>query len=512
MTAAELRSHVVRSTVAGYARLVVRLLLGLMTFRLLFQRLSPEEFGFWSVLWALFGYTALFDFGLGYAVQKRVAELTIRAGWDQLGRVLSTVIGVYVLVAAIGVILGVTFAGALVDLLRVSGENRPEFISALRMFVVAVGIAFPLGLFLEVLQGQQRLTTANAIAVASTASNFAGVLAVLLLDLGFLTLIILSLLSVLIPYATAAWLAMRRLPMVRLSPFLMSRDTLFKTGGFGVHAWLNLSGNVLRHKADQWVLGTILGIAAVTPYQPGSRVAEMFGLMTRQIADVLSPTAAHLHARGQSAALQRLLVDGLRFSVLAATPLYVVATAYLDGLIRLLTGLRAPTPGMLNVGYLLLFWYYSLVMTHWVFKRMFLMAGQERRLMLHGLIEGLASLGLGIVLTVVTRRIEAVAWGALLPAMISGWFGLWGWAAREARLRRQDLFKRVILRSWTAATPCLLVVACLRLQPWWVSGGTPLLVVIESAASLAAGIWGGWMLGLDASERDRFMRRLRGGG
>src|SRR5690606_5202058 len=123
-------------------------------------------------------------------------ELSVRAAWDQLSRVLSTAIGVCLLIATIGVILGLTFAGPLVDLFRVSAENRVLFISALRMFVVAVGMAFPLGLFLEVLQGQQRVATASGVGAAATVANFIGVVAVVVLDLGFLTLITLTLLSV----------------------------------------------------------------------------------------------------------------------------------------------------------------------------------------------------------------------------------------------------------------------------------------------------------------------------
>jgi O-antigen/teichoic acid export membrane protein len=84
MNSREVRSNVWKSTLSGYVRIVVRMGLGLVSFRLLFQGLDQEEFGFWSLLWAIFGYGILLDFGFGYAAQKRVAELSVKKDWDGL--------------------------------------------------------------------------------------------------------------------------------------------------------------------------------------------------------------------------------------------------------------------------------------------------------------------------------------------------------------------------------------------------------------------------------------------
>ena len=61
MTNEQIKSNVVKSALSGYVRLVVRMILGLVTFRMLYQGLSAEQFGFWSLLWAIFGYGILLD-------------------------------------------------------------------------------------------------------------------------------------------------------------------------------------------------------------------------------------------------------------------------------------------------------------------------------------------------------------------------------------------------------------------------------------------------------------------
>ena len=92
MTHDQVKKRVIKNAFSGYVRLAVRMGLGLITFRLLYQGLStdPEQFGFWSLLWAVFGYGILLDFGLAYAAQKRVAQLSVTQDWPQVSQVLST--------------------------------------------------------------------------------------------------------------------------------------------------------------------------------------------------------------------------------------------------------------------------------------------------------------------------------------------------------------------------------------------------------------------------------------
>lgn len=509
MTGDQIRRNVVRSTLAGYIRLGLRMVMGLVTFRLLYQHLSREEFGFWSLLWALFGYGILLDFGFGFAAQKRVAELSVRKDWQELSRVLSTILMVYLASAVVTAVTGILLAGPLVDLFRISAANRESFGLILRVFLAGVGLAFPLGLFPEILQGQQRITTAYNVSMLSLTLNFVFVISVLALDLGLLTLVLLALLAVLIPYALAAWLAMRHMPEVRIHPSLFSRRALVDTARFGLYAYLNMLANVLRQKADQPVISSILGVAAITPYQGGAKVGEMFGMLSRQIADVLSPTAAHLHAKGDRDALRRMLLDGLRFSVMAATPLCLVVATSMDGAIRLLTGVRETTPEMFWSGEILLAWYYSLTLTHWVFKRMFLMAGQERRMMWQGVAEALANLALGITLTLLTHSVLGVAIGALIPTALFGWGLLWGWAAREADLTRWALFRRIVVPAWTSCAPAALVAIALRLTPGWTSAAPLPRVAAEAILVGGLALAGTWRLGLHDRERQALRDRIR---
>jgi O-antigen/teichoic acid export membrane protein len=517
MTGDQVKRGVVNSAITGYLRVVIRMGLGLVTFRLLYQGLNsePEQFGFWSLLWAVFGYGILLDFGFGYSAQKRVAELSVKEDWPGVSRLLSTIFFFYFLAAAIAVGVGVVFSGPLIDLFKVGPSHREEYRRVMIVFLGGIGLAFPFGIFPEVLQGQQRTSAANNIGILGTVANFLAVAVVVYFKLSFMTLVVVSLLCILLPYGLAMKLALSHMPGVRLRPGLFSLRTMFDTGKFSMFAYANTLSNVVRNKTDQPIISSILGVASVTTYQGGSKVGEMFGLLTKQIAEVLTPTAAHLHAKGDSAALREMLLGGMRYSVMGATPLFIVAMAYMEGVIRMLTGVKHPTGPMVAAGELLVFWYYSLVLTHWVFKNMFMMAGQERRLMRQSVAEAALNLVLSVSLTLWLKRAFGAEWGVLgvalgsvIPTSLFGWGLIWGWTAHEAGITRWELFRRSILPNWLGCVPMILAALALRLQPFWESGHNTLLMLAESGAVAAVGVAGVWSFSLKESERGRISARL----
>ena len=163
MTYADIQRRIWSNALSNYLRTLVGIVVGLLTFRLLYQHFNKESFGFWSLLWSVFGYGILLDFGFGFAAQKRVAELSVSKDWPQLSRVLSTILFFYLGVALL--LAGAVTMGshAIIRLFAVSPAHHDEFRVVLIVFFAAIGMAFPLGIFPEILRGQQRISLANNI-------------------------------------------------------------------------------------------------------------------------------------------------------------------------------------------------------------------------------------------------------------------------------------------------------------------------------------------------------------
>lgn len=512
MNTQQVKKSIWQAALSSYALVIGRMLAGLVSFRLLYQELNAEQFGFWSLLWSVFGYGILLDFGFGYAAQKRVAELSVRGDWSGLSRVLSSIFLFYLASATLLVALSCVLAEPILSLFKVSPANADTFRWALVIFFAGMGLALPFGIFPEVLRGQQRIAAANQIALAGVALNLALLVCAVWWHWGFVAILSIALASVILPDLVAMVLALRRMPTVRISWRLCSLGEVKETTRFSIYTYLNTLSNLMRNKTDQLIISSVLSVSAVTPYQAGAKVGEMFHLFTRQISEVLSPASAHLHAAGQKAALREMLVSGMRLSVMTALPLYILCAFYLEGLVRLLTGVRQPVPETLWVGHLLLFWYFSLALTHLVFKRMFMMAGQERRMMIQGVSEALINVGLSFAFTFWLKNIIGVAIGSILPTIVIGWFWLWRWASREAGLSPWQMAQAILARNVLGCVPMLILAIALRVQPFWTSGGTTLLMLVESALLGIVALAGLWSMALSSAERqllrEKVLRRL----
>ncbi len=509
MSYQDVRRNLVRNAISNYIRTFVAMVVGLVTFRLLYQHFSKEEFGFWSLLWSVFGFGILLDFGFGFAAQKRVAELSVKQDWAEMSRVLSSILVFYVGVALMLAAGVLTFSPWLIQWFGVSAARAEEFRIVMVVFFVGIGLSFPMGIFPEILRGQQRISLANWIITTAILLRLVLVILAIWLHWSFLTVMIIALGSALAPDACAGFFALQHMPEVRLRPSLFAFSSMNDTVKFSIFAYLGSATNLVLAKTDQLVITTTLGVTAIALYQAGAKVGEMFRDFTKQVQDTLSPAAAHLHAGGEHEALRELLVQGTRWSVMIATPLYLLCTFYLDGLLQLLTGDRVIGRETWLVGQVLLFWYYSSILTHSVSKRIFMMTGHERKLMWLGVAEAAANLVISVALVLWLKTVTAVALGSLIPTLWFGWAHLWSWTAREAGETGLNLLRKGLLPGWIASLPALLVLIVFRTLAPSVAGQAIAPMFIQGAIVGAVALLGVWRLGLVESERVRLAARFR---
>jgi len=509
MPEAKLHRVLVRNTVSNYIRTLVAVVVGLLTFRLLYQHFSKEEFGFWSLLWSVFGFGVLLDFGFGFAAQKRVAELSVKEEWPELSRVLSSILIFY---AGISLLVAGTVLLAspwIIQWFGVSPERSEEFRLVMVVFFVGIGLSFPMGVFPEILRGQQRISLVNWLITIAIVARLALVIAAIHFEWSFLTIMLIALLSALGPDACAALFALRGMPEVRISPKLFSFASMRATAKFSLFAYLGSATNLMLGRTDQLIITATLGVSAIALYQAAAKVGEVFRDFTRQVQDTLSPAAAHFHAGGNDAAVRELLVQGTRWSVMIATPLYLLCAFYLGDLLLLLTGDRNLGQEIWIVGQILLAWYYSSIITHSVSKRVFMMTGHERRLMKLGLGEAIGNIGLSIVLVLSWKSVTGVALGSLVPTLWFGWVHLWPWMAKDSGLGRIALFRETVLSSWLAAVPVVLVLVAFKGVVLAPGSHTITAMFVEGVLAGSLALYGIWRLALKPHERERVSARFR---
>ncbi|MEO0793787.1 MAG: oligosaccharide flippase family protein [Verrucomicrobiota bacterium] len=409
------------NTGSSYVQVVLRLVLGLILFRQLFSGLSEEAFGFWSLLWSLFGYGVLLDFGFGFTAQKAVAEKMAQGDYAGLNRLLSTIFWTFVGLAVGLVTVFILLRPYFMEAVSVSANDWDAFSSAYVIFFIGMALTFPLGLFPEVLRGMQRIDLANWVGVGNTVLHFSVIVTALALEWPFPALMAISVVSSLIPNIFAAFFAFRLIKQLSLAPKLFEWRAVKAQMSFSIAAYLITFSNLIMAKSDQLVISLTVGVAAVAIYQAGFKMGEMLNLFSVQLQSALSPAAAQLKASGDEAGLRELLLRSSRLTLLVVTPAYVLSAVYLDGLIRLLTGLETVPAEAFWVGQALLLAIYSSQLTNSCTKRILMMTGHEKVLLRLSVIDAVLNVAISFAL-VFSLGILGVALGTLIPTAVVGWF------------------------------------------------------------------------------------------
>lgn len=517
MTEKELRRKILINSISNYVRLVLRLGLGLLMFRMLYPNpdatgirggLSQEEFGFWALLWSIFGYGLLMDFGFGLAAQKKVAELSHHKNWDELSRVLSTIIYFYCMSGLLIVIATLVSSHWLIQLLSITPANEEYFRQVLVLFLCFIGASFPTGIAVEILYGQQRIALANNLGVIANIINFGLIAYGLHHGWRLKAIIVCAMMCAIVPSIIGGWMGLRSLPGVKILPRYFSWKMVRETMRFSIFAYIGLVTQIIMGQTDRLILSVFMSVSAVAVYQAGAKVADIFTGFTGQVPETISPAAAHLSATGDKGALQRLLMDSSRFNVMVGTPLFILCAFYMEGLLHLLTKGQAFVGETFWVGEVLLLWCYSLQITHSITKKVFMMCGHEKRLTQLSVIEALLNLVLTVTLVLCFKSVLSVAIGSLIPSLIIGWGYLWPWAAKDAGVDGWQLAGRVLFRNWLACLPLVVFGLACRLVPALdFRDNTPLFLVESVVAGLIAAV-GVWKWALTTEEREKILGKI----
>jgi type IV secretory pathway VirB2 component (pilin) len=148
----------------------------------------------------------------------------------------------------------------------------------------------------------------------------------------------------------------------------------------------------------------------------------MFGLFSKQLQEALSPAAAHLGGKNDHVGICNLLFKSSRFTILLTTPLYALCAAYLEPVIKILSGLKQVDHSTFWVGQALLLATYSSMLTNSCPKRVLVMCGWEKQLLKVSATDAALNFLLSLIL-VYPLGVLGVAIGTLIPTVLVGW--LW---------------------------------------------------------------------------------------
>lgn len=415
-----LRKIVALNTIANYFSLIIKLITAIFLTRIIFLGLGNTSYGFWALLWSIFGYSLLLDFGFGTSVQKYAAEVSVTRDFTTFNRLLSTVTVSYCIMSVI-IAATTVFMINYIDILFKfpPGADISFYKNVMLFFGIGTAITFPTGTFPEILKGLKKIYVINIITIIYMLLNFAGVYALFKYRFGLFELTVFTIFINLLKNLIM-WLAVRKyLPEMEINLKLFSKSLLKNVLTFSIFAYLIMFANMIIYKTDQIVLGFMLGLEAVALYQVGSRLSDMMVQFSSQFQANLTPIAAALYKNREFSRLNAILTESNRMIALMATFFFIIMTVLAKQI--LFVWLKVDDSSVTMIAYVMNVSMYILVLFRSGSSKVLLMAQKHKFLSVIAIIESISNIVLSVIFIKFYGAV-GVAIGTLVPNVIFSLF------------------------------------------------------------------------------------------
>lgn len=503
----------IANTLSNYGKLVIGMMITIFLTRVLFLGLSRSDYGFWALLWSIFGYSLLLDFGFGASIQKYTSESVVTKDWNKYNSIVSSVFFNYTFVSLIIMAVSIVLAFNIQHIFTFDDANIAYYKKALLVFGIGSSLVFPIGFFTEILRGLQALHLRNIVEIIVSILNFAGMLLIVYffkLDRPLIWMAMVAIGTTFISSILMGIIAHRLIPELKIRWRYYDLKILKSVMGFSLYAYLITFTNLIIFKTDQLVISIFGSVALISIYQISSRLAETFRTFSKQFLDNLSPVSATLFAAGNKKKMAEIMTQSTRLMGFISTLFLVPLLVYVKPLLKIwleleeLTGVIVAVILLISM-YILLFYRESSVY-------ILLMANEQKKLTIIALIECVANLVLSVFLihylgAIVTYfgytlpdngEIIGVALGTLIPnALLAILFNI-PVSVKFCETTTWAFLKATVLKTKVAAIVYLAVAVSLY---FLIKPTNIWIIMLNSAISLVIYLVIFYIIGVEGWER-----------
>jgi O-antigen/teichoic acid export membrane protein len=306
---------------------IAPLLLALVALPLLIKGLGTARAGVLFLIWTVLNYFNLFQFGLGRALTKFIAERLGEANEEEVSSLVWTGTALMLLLGAVATVSMILVAPWLVHhQLKIPEELRDETVRAFYAFALAMPALISVAAFKSVLEAYQRFGLKNGLQVALGVLNYSGLLLIILFSKSLVPLAWFVAAGGLI-----AWVA-HLVCCARVAPMILRRITLRRSVigplvSFGGWDTVRSLVQPIIMYSDRFFIGSVVSVAAVAYYTTAYEVVTKMWIFPTSLVGVVFPAMAMSLAQDRDRAA-RLYQGGLKISFLSLYPLVLLSVVF----------------------------------------------------------------------------------------------------------------------------------------------------------------------------------------
>lgn len=343
-------SLLARSVISNWLWYGLVLVSGFVIPRLINRYQSQEILGAWDFGWSVVIYVDMLSMGVAAALNRYVARYRAQCDWEALNRAVNSALAWLIVAFAIGVVMAVGFA-AWTPYGTGDGSQEIAVTGRRVLFTLAFAAALrmPFAAFNSVITGYERFAVLNVIRTARDGAALLLMIGLLVAGSGIVAMAVAVLLCEVVANVAKVVVACRICAPLRLSPRYCRAASMKEMLVFGGKTVLQDFSRGGIYQASSQMVFFFLGPATLAVYQRQRALVMHAMRFVKQYAQVFTPTSSVLHARGDQAALQTLLIQTSKYGLYVALPIMLVLTTMGDPLLQIWMGPGFSAPTVLAI-------------------------------------------------------------------------------------------------------------------------------------------------------------------
>ncbi len=299
----------------------------------LVKRLGPDLYGLWMLINSIAGMAGALNFGFGDSTLRFVSMYRGRGETTSIVRGIRTAYSASLLIAMVAGSLLFLCSPLLVSIFQIPSGGTILAIQSLQLGAALLALQVIESVFKGVFQGHERYDLSAMVSVGVRGTILLSAVVLVLDGCGLREILLASVAISLFGLVIQGEIVHR---LINATPWKPQFDTieLQRMFGFGVYAWLQSAGGMIFGQADRMVIGSMLGMSALTVYSVCLQLAQqihafvsagfsvLFPMISRRMETVM---IGNLHAEARSLILVNLLV-----SIVLAVPVIFFGDSILE--------------------------------------------------------------------------------------------------------------------------------------------------------------------------------------
>jgi len=375
-----------------------------------------------------------------------------------------------------------------------------DYLFAARIVLLLTGLNIAVslvnGVFGGILVGLQRFDITNSIEILINLLRAGAIVLALRAGYGIVVLATIQLCFTLLRWGANIWLAKHYYPELKVSLSHASRKGVRLIFSFSVFSFLLHVSSSLIYATDNVVISAFLPVSAVTFYVIAGNLVEYTRTLVSGISQTMTPLASSIEAKQDHAELERIVLFSSRTGSMVVLPVAITFMLRGSSFIGLWMGTQyAELSGkvLLVLSFTLVFW-----AANSVTAGSMLGLSKHRPLVPALLFEGMLNLTLSILWVRGSLGILGVAWGTLVPSLISS-LVFWPWyIQRTLKITPVRYITSAWVRPFLAVAPFALGTFALEK---YLPAAHLVSFFVQVACVLPLAAVGYWLVCLDEGQR-----------